>query len=393
MSFLFREQREANFSDLPSRVGWRRAAGGKKGALAHDAAWACIRLRGDLISTLPIDTFRKVGTGGTALQIPVPKPPVLVEPGGNQVDMVEWMYSTQTDLDSVGNAFGVIVEKDGAGLPRRIDLVARDDVSVQSVNGEITYRFGGKKQDADKVWHERQYTSPGMIVGLSPLAHAALSMQAHAAAQDFATRWFGGGLSPLGHLKYGNDAVPAQQAEAIKLRYRLAIENGDPLVTGKDWEYKPTDAAQAQSNFITAMEFTDKQMCRFLGVPGDLIDASTSGSSITYANITQRNLQLLVMHLGPAIIRRENALSRMLASPRFVKLNSDALLRMDPETVSKMLGQQVKDRLRAPSEAREKLNLSPFTADQLAEFKELFPAQYPKNEAERQLEYMIGAAS
>lgn len=384
MSFMFK--RDANVSSLiPSRVGWRRSST-KKSALAHDAAWACVRLRGDLISTLPIDTYRKSPFG----QIEVPKPPVLIEPGGSQVRIIEWLYSSQTDLDTVGNTFGKIIEVDALGKPARIDLVPREEVTVQSVKGKITYYFGGKKQDDDKVWHERQFTTSGVAVGLSPVAYAALAMQQHAAAQEFAAAWYGGGLVPLSHLKYSAAAVPAKESEAIKARHLLAIENGEPFVTGKDWEYKPIDVAAAQANFITAMQFSDIQMCRFYGVPGDLIDANVSGGSITYANITQRNLQLLVMNLGPAIIRREDSLSAILAKPRFVKLNSDALLRMDPETVARMLGQQVKDRIIAPSEARALLNRAPFTPEQIDEFAVLFPAQYAKNTAERQLEYTIG---
>lgn len=392
MSFLFRERRDASVDSLiPSRVGWKKTKG-KRGALAHSAGWACIRLRGDLVSTLPVDTYRKTPFG----QVEVPKPPVLVEPGGSTVDITEWLYSTQTDLDSVGNTFGKITEVDGGGLPRRIDLVAQDDVSVKSRNGEITYWFNGKKQDVERVWHERQFTTSGVAVGLSPIAHAALALQQHAAASEFAAAWFGGGLTPLGHLKYGADKVPAREAEAIKLRHRLAIENGEPMVTGKDWEYKPIDAAAAQANFIAAMQFTDVEMCRFFGVPGDLVDANVSGSSITYANITQRNLQLLVMNLGPSIVRREAALSRMLPRPRFVKLNSDALLRMDPETVARMLGQMVRDRLITPDEARELLNRFPFTPEQIDEFKTIFPAQYAKAGGQQQqleMPYTIGASS
>lgn len=390
MSVLFRERRDADLSSLiPSRLGWKRSTGTKKGALAHDVAWACIRLRGDLTSTLPIDTFRKTAWG----QLEVPKPPVLVEPGGSSVDIVEWMYSTQTDLDSVGNTFGKIVAVDGNNKPARIDLVAGADVTVQSRNGEISYLFNGKKQDPDKVWHERQFTTSGSVLGLSPVAYAAAAMQANAAAQDFMAAWYGGGLVPLGHLKYSAATVPPKESEAIKLRHRLSIENGEPMVTGKDWEYKPIEAAQAQANFITTMEYTALQMTRFFGVPADLVDVSASGAHITYANITQRNLQFLIMHLGPAIIRREKALSKLLPAPRFVKLNSDALLRMDPETVARMLGQEIEDRLLAPSEARALLNRAPFTDEQLAEFKELFPAQYAKNTAERELAYTIGEPS
>ena len=61
-----------------------------------------------------------------------------------------------------------------------------------------------------------------------------------------------------------------------------------------------------------------------------------SNCAITYANISQRNLQFLIMHLGPAVGRREDAFSRKLVSnPRYVKLNTDALLRMDPAETSK----------------------------------------------------------
>jgi HK97 family phage portal protein len=372
VSFLFREQRDADLSSLIPSRGWRKSRT-TKGALAQSAGWACIRLRGDLISTLPVDAYRKTSFG----QVEVPKPPILVEPGGSEVDIVEWLYSTQSDLDSVGNTVGLITERDGVNLPRRIDLVAQEDVRITSVAGKVTYYIAGKKTEREHLWHERQFTASGLVVGLSPVFYAALALQQHAAAQEFAAAWFGGGLVPIGHLKYSEAKVPTKEAEAIKLRHKLSIENGDPMVTGKDWEYKPIEAAQAQANFIAAMQFSDVEMCRYFGVPGDLIDANVSGASITYANITQRNLQLLVMNLGPAIKRREAALSRLLPAPRFVKLNSDALLRMDPETVSRMLGQQIRDRLAAPSEARELLNRAPYTDEQLAEFQALFPAQYP----------------
>ncbi|MBW9118878.1 phage portal protein [Microbacterium trichothecenolyticum] len=370
MSVLFRgAQRSSAYSAPfpgPREGRWRRPA--KKAALAHSAAWGCVRLRSDLISTLPIDAFRKSTWG----QIEVPKPPVLIEPGGSDVDIAEWMYSSQSDLDSVGNTFGLITETDGNGKPRRIDLIAREDVTVQSFDGVVTYRVNGKKVDREKLWHERQYTSSGVSVGLSPLAYASLSLMQHQAAQDFAAAWFGGGLIPTGFLKYAEAKVPPAEAEAIKLRFKLAIEGGDPFVAGKDWEYKPIEAAAAQSTFLETMAFTDIEICRFFGVPADLIDANAPGSSITYANITQRNLQFLVLNLGAPIKRREVGLSRLLPAPRFVKLNTAALLRMDPETVARMLGQQVRDRLVAPSEARELDNRAPFTEDQLEEFDRLF---------------------
>ena len=69
------------------------------------------------------------------VNLEVPAPPVLVNPGGARVDMIEWLYSTQVDLDRAGNCFGIITETDGLGLPRRIDLVSLGDVSIRVKGG------------------------------------------------------------------------------------------------------------------------------------------------------------------------------------------------------------------------------------------------------------------
>ena len=87
-------------------------------AMRHSAVWACLRLRADLVSTMPVDVYRRVA----GVQVEVPTPPVLVTPGGERVGIQEWLYSSQFDLDRGGNCFGLITAKDGLGFPARIDL-------------------------------------------------------------------------------------------------------------------------------------------------------------------------------------------------------------------------------------------------------------------------------
>jgi hypothetical protein len=102
-------------------------------------------------------------------------------------------------------------------------------------------------------------------------------------------------------------------------------------------------------------------------------DSGTAKSSITYANVTQRNLQLLTLNIGPGLTRREATFSdRLVAAPRFVKFNTDALLRMDAAAKAELLGQNVDKRLRTPDEARALLDLPPLTEDDYAQFDRLF---------------------
>jgi len=337
-------------------------------ALRHSAVWACLRLRANLISTMPVDLYRKV----EGIQVEVPKPAVLITPGGDEVEMPEWMYSSQFDLDRAGNSVGLITALDGLGLPARIELVPIGDVAVRMRKGKKTYRIGGKIYQPNEVWHEKQYTVAGLPVGLSPVAYAAWSISEYLSIQQFALDWFSTGAVPSAHLKNTAKTITPDVADETKQRFKAAVSGRDLFVTGNDWDYEMIQAEQAGADWIAAKNFGIGDVARFFDCPADLIDAAVSGSSVTYANMTQRNLQFLVMSLGPAVSRRENALSRLSSRPRFVKLNRNALLAMDPQTQASVLKTRIDSRTLTPSEARGFYDQAPLTDQQMAEFDRLF---------------------
>jgi HK97 family phage portal protein len=338
-------------------------------ALRHSAVWACLRLRANLISTMPVDAFRKVNK----VQVEIGKPPVLVNPGGERVDIQEWLYSSQFDLDRSGNCFGLITERSGMGLPARIDLVAASEVAVVVRQGKLDhYRIGSETYQPFEVWHERQYTVAGLHVGLSPVAYSAWAVGEYLNITQFALSWFGNGQHPSAMLRNSQKTIQPKEAQAIKERFKTAVKSGDLFVTGADWEYQMLQAEQAGSQWLEAKGASVVDVARFFDCPADLIDAAVQGDSITYANIVQRNLQLLIMHLNPALRRREAALSRLLPVPRFVKFNRGALLEMDPRTRAEMFNLAIEGRWRSPSEVRALENLPPMTEEQMAEFDRLF---------------------
>lgn len=358
---------------IPSRMGARRGtvAVNNETALRHSAVWACLRLRANLVSTMPVDLYRRV----LGQQVEMTKPTVLVNPGGERVSMGEWLYSTQFDLDRAGNCFGLITKTDGRGLPAQIDLLSLGDVTVVVKGGEIvSYRIGGTLTDPLKVWHEKQYTVAGLHVGLSPVAYAAWSIGEYLSIQEFAADWFGNSTVPAAHLKQTAKTLTADEALRHKERFQASVHAGQPWVTGNDWEYTPLTMANQSNEWIEGKQFGIGDIARFFDCPGDLIDAIVTGGNITYANITQRNLQFLIMHLQPALTRRENALTRLTPRPQYVKLNTGVLLRMDPATRAETVKTQIDSRTLAPSEARELEDRPPLTEAQMSEFDRLFGA-------------------
>jgi HK97 family phage portal protein len=342
-------------------------------ALRHSAVWACLRLRANLISTFPIDCYRK-GQYGIA-DVEVSRPPILINPGGECVDYMEWMYSTQFDLDRAGNSIGLITERNGFGLPAVIQLVPLAWVSVNIVdNVLVEYFIRGHPYPPRQIWHEKQYTVAGFHLGLSPIMYAAWSIGEHLSIQDFAISWFTNGGIPRGHLQNTMLPTPTRdQMRDVKALVKESVASGDVLVTGKDWEYNMVQAEQTGMEWIEARKLGPTEIARFFDCPSDLIDSAISGSSVTYANVTQRNLQFLTMSLGPTVIRRENSLNKLLPNRQFCKLNTNALLRMDPLTQAQIINMKVAGRVLTPSEARLLDDLPPLTAADRAEFDQLWP--------------------
>lgn len=374
-----KQERFLNATDLVMRERMGRSGKGshvsRKEAMSHSAVWASLRLRADLISSMPVDIFRRVD----GVQVEISKPPVFLEPGGPSLRWKEFVYSTQVDLDSAGNTVGIITARDSYRIPQRIELVSIDDVTFKGKGANLeAVRIGRTDYDPTDVWHEKQFTMSGLPIGLSPIAYAAKTLNAYLTAQQFAADWFGNGTVPGGHLKNVAKALDKNEAASIKANFKASVETGDVWVSGNDWEFNMLAAKASESQFIEQMQFSLADATRFLGVPGDVIDVAMQGQSITYANISQRNLQLLIMNLGPAIDRREEAWSYgLLPRPRYAKANTSALLRMDTKSRLEAHKLAIDSRIYPPSRALDLENMSPLTQEEIAEFAELFPNRAP----------------
>ena len=344
--------------------------------MRQSAVWACVRLRADHLSTLPVDIFRD--HDNIAVEVPK-KPQVFITPGGDEWPWHDWVWASQSDLDRTGNAVGLIVERDPMGIPRVIELQNTRAVSVRvGSDGKVTWLINGTSYQPHQVWHERQFPVSGMILGLSPIAYAAWTIGEAMSMQEFSMKWFGQGGVPRARLKNEKKELKPNEAEAIKDRWRASVNGGDLFVTGADWSYDLIQAENAGMEWLEGRKASVPEIARYFGCPADMIDgaASSGGGTVNYSNITQKNLNFLIHHLGPTVIRREQTWSRkLLPQPRYAKLNTDALLRMDPETREKTIRSQLESKQITITEARALNNREKYTPEQEAEVEKFFPAK------------------
>jgi HK97 family phage portal protein len=366
----------SRMSGGPRQVGNQTVTDDK--ALRHSVVWACLRLQAGLISTFPVDQYRDVLGIQTEYS---PKPVILTDPGGTSVSMVDWLAMTQMDLGRSGNTVGLIVERSAMrtpyypkGLPSRIELQpAAVCAYIKRGDGETKWRIDGKYYDPEDVYHERANVIAGTEVGLPTVLYAALAIGEGLSMQQHGLDWFSGGGIPKARMRNLAKRLNPNEIATAKQWYHDTVDNGELLVTGSDWEYDFIQATNAGMEFIEGRKLSGADVCRYFDTPADLVDVqASSGGSITYANISQRNLQYLIYHLGPAIARRESALSRLLPAPRYVKLNTKALLRLDPMTQQELLRSQIESWFLTNSEVRAINDLPPLTAAQRAELTDLY---------------------
>ncbi len=376
---VFARRSESN--PTVSRSWFSRTTGRATSAtsMRHSVVWAARHLRADLVSLMPVDVFRDIN----GVPVEQAKTAVLREPWevaeGQPMAIDEWMYSTQMALDGSGNNVGIVHARDGAGIPTRIEPVDPESVSYRVKGTRIDeYRINGSKEDAKWIWHERQHTVAGFPVGLSPIANAAIALSSGLSAQEFALDWFQNGAVPSAILKNVGKEISRDEAQQAKAAFKASVSSGDVFTTGKNWEYHPVSAKASEAAFIEQMQYSDVELCRFFGVPADLVDvASMNGSAVTYASISQRNLQLLVMNMGGTVKRRERALSRLTTGDRYVKLNRSAVLAMDDKARAELYASYVQNRIMSPDQVRGIEDMPPLDEAAYKQFDRLFGARTP----------------
>lgn len=364
------QRQSMTFEDLLRDFGAKTSSGvtvGSEQALRLSAVWACIRLLSDTISTLPIEAYRE----GSKEPIR-PKPQILTRPAA-YTDFTDWCYQCVSCVLLQGNVFGQIVEREGAGFrPSQVELLAPGRATVQLNPDRLTwqYRIDGREVAREEVFHFRGYSFPGNPNGLSPVAYAAESIGVGLASQQYAGSFFGQPNDPGGYLATDFRLDPVEAERMLRAwvgahagQRRIAIfEAGLKFVP----LYLPDDQAQ----FLNSRKFSVQEVARIYAIPPELIGAE-SGTSQTYANVSERTLGFYRFAVNPWLVRLETALSNLLPRGTYAKFDTSALLRSDTKTRFEAyriaLGDDKHPRWMDPGEVRAFEDLPPLPDQQASE--------------------------
>src|SRR5215217_4798247 len=321
-------------------------------AMQHSAVWACVNLIAGSISTLPLAAYRR------GERDPLPElPPILRAPSAGW-SLPDFLYAALQSLLLRGNAYGLIVDRAGAGLlPAQVELLAPERVQVEA-NSRIIWRVDGQEVDPASVWHVKAYPAAGQVLGLSPIAHAKQAVGLGIGAERYAAKFFGQSAIPSGVLTSDQD-IKQERADQLKARWRDAHGgNRDIAVLGNGARFQAVTIPPEEAQFLETTQANVRTIARYFGVQPELIGAD-SGNSLTYANVEQRALDFLTFGLRPWLVRLEVALSALLSSTTTVKFNAAALVRTDLLTRYQAHESAIRAGWKLRSEVRELEDLPP----------------------------------
>jgi HK97 family phage portal protein len=299
--------------------------------------------------------------------------PVLRKPNHyqNRIQFFEnWMLSKL----SWGNTY-VLKARDARGVVVALYILDPQRVKpLVSDAGEVFYRISKdplSRQTADDVTvpareiiHDRFNCFFHPLVGLSPLFAATLPASVGLKIQRNASKFFQNAARPSGILTAPGD-ISKETADGLKAYWETNFSGDNTAkiaVLGDGLKYEPMTMTSVDAQLVEQLGISGKQVCAVYHVPPYKAGVTDPPSYNNIEALEQAYYsQCLQRHIEDAELCLDEglALTEVQGKTIGVEFDLDDLLRMDSATQIKSEGEAVKSGIKAPNEARRKLNLAP----------------------------------
>lgn len=339
------EQKRTNNSQwveplIPGRPAYMAPSGIEvtpDSAIRMSTVYACVRLLGDTISSLPLGAYVRRGRNRISYISAFGEQPAWINRPNPEATRLEFFEQVISSLNIHGNAFILTVRDD---MDEVIELycIHPDDVRIErpSPGEPIVYKMRdsvgaySRILTTKEMLHIPMFRLPGSLYGLGPIGAARLTIGAAMAADTYAAAYFGNAANPGGVIEVPNE-LTEEQASDIGRDWN--ITHTGPYRAGKigilsgGATFRPLTLNAADAQLLEARRFNVEDIARLFRVPLSLLGHPVAGA-MSFASVEAQNLSFVQHSLRPLLERLEQALSTLLPEPEgFIKFNLDALLR------------------------------------------------------------------
>lgn len=340
---------------VPGRPAYATPAGvdvNADAAIRMSTVYACVRLLGDTISSLPLGAYVRRGRNRISYAAVYGTLPNWINNPNPDTTRLEFYEQVVASLNLHGNAF-VITVRDDMGEVQELYCINPEYVRIRrpDPNSEILYevtipyntqnslydpmqsnQLAGKTMilTKDEMIHIPMFRLPGELLGLGPIGAARVTLGSAMAAEIYAAAYFGNAANPGGIIEAPGE-LTEEQASDISRNWN--ISHSGPYRAGKlgiltgGATFKPLQLNAADAQLLEVRRFGVEEIARLFRVPVSLLGHPVAGA-MSFASVEAQNLSFVQHSLRPLLERIEQAFSKLLPEQDgFIKFNLDALLR------------------------------------------------------------------
>jgi HK97 family phage portal protein len=304
-------------------------------AIGLSAAWACVRLLSESVSTLPMKVYLRESDGSRKLAKDHPAYQVLCRRPNSEMTPSRFMLMVVASICLRGNAF---VEKKMIGnkLVSLIPLLPQCMVVKRLDNGELQYTFteNGVKRiiPVKSMMHIRGFGLDG-VCGLMPIMTGREVFGSAMAVEQAAGKIFDNGIQSAGFFSTDKTLTPEQRK---RLRDNLTMFQGSKnagkmMILENDLKFNGITMDPEAAQMLESRSFSIEEICRWFRVPPFMVGHTTKQSSWS-SSVEGMNMQFLTNTLRPQLINIEQEISRCLLNgdeDYFAEFSVEGLLRAD----------------------------------------------------------------
>ena len=359
------------YVDSLGRVGrffegnWSGTYVDDKTALGIPAIYRGVSLIADAIGALPLCAYRN----NRKVE---PTPQILMRPNPVETRM-ETISAMAASLIIHGNYVAVLGQPGSNGFPESIYPVSPERVQVTKDNGRIVYRIDEQIYDKSEIFHIKNFALPGDLVGRGILAIAKQALGKEIAINEYASRYFDGGVNPTAVIKSQNPDLTQEEADALKTAWMAmySSRNRSPVVMNASTDFEVLSSNAAESQLVEAQMASLTEAANILGLPPYFL--GSPNASRTYSNVEQENLQLIQWSIQPIAERIESAFSDLLVRGQTAKFEYESLLKTDTFSRYQAYQTALASGFLTVDEVREKENLDPLEMDEMDDSEDVTP--------------------
>ena len=251
--------------------------------------YSSVRLLAEGVAQIPLLQYREQ-PDGSRLKMPLGK---LLSSPSAVLNTFDWLFQYVTSAALQGTAWGLITGRDAYGFPTSVEWLPPEDVQVEDPKpynpAKVRIYFDEKQIPVSNLLIVRAFTVPGRTAGISPLKAFAMLIESGLDALDYGSGWYKSGGFPPGSFKNTEFEVTEEQSSQVRRKLVNAMRNREPLVYGRDWEYKPISVPPNEAQFVEAMQLNATQIASVYGVPPYRV-GGTRGDSMTYCADTETEI-------------------------------------------------------------------------------------------------------